>query len=408
MDFLKKAVSQEVEKRKNLYKRAREDSSSNNAEEKEGLSGDESAQKKKKKLGGKRYVRVGDLNSTQDADAEEEEAAAAATSEQKKKQGGDSQLHNSNTAHVLRSKGHRGRETMRISKGKDRPAEAETKTEEEEEEGEDGQPGGGAMSAEEIVKRLRARAEPIRLFGETDAQRRQRLRQLEVSEEKRGISGQQNEFRRALAQVEAGAMLEDLKRQSRTDDTDGEDVKRQRKYRLLMDHDVSAISLDLLRTDANQLHTLLYVYLKRLLYEWDDYLATRPDDERRTAEGKLAAATQRQSAEYLRPLFRSIKARTVPADVLARITEIARNVLDREYMKANDAYLQLAVGNAPWPVGVTQVGIHARAARENINANKVAHVLNNEVQRKWIQSLKRLMRFAQTKYPPADLAKMMG
>ncbi|KAJ2513629.1 hypothetical protein GGI11_004346, partial [Coemansia sp. RSA 2049] len=156
------------------------------------------------------------------------------------------------------------------------------------------------------------------------------------------------------------------------------------------------------------LHTLLYVYLKRLLYEWDDYLATRPDDERRTAEGKLAAATQRQSAEYLRPLFRSIKARTVPADVLARITEIARNVLDREYMKANDAYLQLAVGNAPWPVGVTQVGIHARAARENINANKVAHVLNNEVQRKWIQSLKRLMRFAQTKYPPADLAKMMG
>ncbi|KAJ2660639.1 hypothetical protein IWW48_002848 [Coemansia sp. RSA 1200] len=410
MDFLKKAVSQEVEKRKSLYKRAREDSSSsqtdNNAEEEEGLSGDESAQKKNKKskkLGGKRYVRVGDLNSTQNADAEEE-AAAAATSEQKK-QGGGSQLHNSNTSHVLRSKGHRGRETMQIGKGKDRPAETETKTEEGEK---DEQPGGGAMNAEEIVKRLRARAEPIRLFGETDAQRRQRLRQLEVSEEKRGLSGQQNEFRRALAQVEAGAMLEDLKRQSRTDDTDRGDIKRQKKYRLLMDHDVSAISLDLLRTDANRLHTLLYVYLKRLLYEWDDYLATRPDDERRTAEGKLAAATQRQSAEYLRPLFRSIKSRTVPADVLARITEIARNVLDREYMKANDAYLQLAVGNAPWPVGVTQVGIHARAARENINANKVAHVLNNEVQRKWIQSLKRLMRFAQTKYPPADLAKMMG
>uniref|UniRef100_Q99633-2 Isoform 2 of Pre-mRNA-splicing factor 18 n=1 Tax=Homo sapiens TaxID=9606 RepID=Q99633-2 len=29
-----------------------------------------------------------------------------------------------------------------------------------------------------------------------------------------------------------------------------------------------------------------------------------------------------------------------------------RNLL-REYVKANDAYLQMAIGNAPWPIGVT-------------------------------------------------------
>lgn len=262
------------------------------------------------------------------------------------------------------------------------------------------------ISSEEVIKRLRARSEPIRLFGESDRQRQKRLRQLELSEETK--DGQQNEFNKVLAQVEAGAMLEDLKRNAKMTDDNEDERRRKRKFELVENYDVSGISLDLLRTDINRLYTLLYVYLKRVLYEWEDFLVCRPEDERRSADGKMAAATQRQSAEYLRPLFRNLKHHKVPADVLARITEIARSMLDREYMKANDAYLQLSIGNAPWPLGVTQVGIHTRAARENIKSSKVAHVLNDEVQRKWIQSIKRLMRFAQQKYPPDDLAKMVG
>lgn len=35
-------------------------------------------------------------------------------------------------------------------------------------------------------------------------------------------------------------------------------------------------------------------------------------------------------------------------------------------------------------------------------------MLNDEVSRKYIQSLKRLMTFAQTKYPPEDVSKLMG
>lgn len=54
-------------------------------------------------------------------------------------------------------------------------------------------------------------------------------------------------------------------------------------------------------------------------------------------------------------------------------------------MQANDVYLQMAIGNAPWPIGVTMVGIHARTGREKIFAQHVAHVLNDETQRKYIQ-----------------------
>lgn len=51
------------------------------------------------------------------------------------------------------------------------------------------------------------------------------------------------------------------------------------------------------------------------------------------------------------------------------------------------------------------VGIHERSAREKIFSNQVAHVLNDEVSRKYIQSLKRLLTFAQSKYPPEDLSQ---
>lgn len=54
-------------------------------------------------------------------------------------------------------------------------------------------------------------------------------------------------------------------------------------------------------------------------------------------------------------------------------------------VQANDAYLQMAIGNAPWPIGVTMVGIHARTGREKIFSKHVAHVLNDETQRKYIQ-----------------------
>ena len=54
-------------------------------------------------------------------------------------------------------------------------------------------------------------------------------------------------------------------------------------------------------------------------------------------------------------------------------------------LQANDAYLSMAIGNAPWPIGVTMVGIHARTGREKIFSQQIAHVLNDETQRKYIQ-----------------------
>lgn len=62
-------------------------------------------------------------------------------------------------------------------------------------------------------------------------------------------------------------------------------------------------------------------------------------------------------------------------------------------------FMLLAIGNAAWPMGVTMVGIHERAGRSKLNTSQVAHILNDETTRKYIQMFKRLMSFAQRKFP---------
>ena len=79
----------------------------------------------------------------------------------------------------------------------------------------------------------------------------------------------------------------------------------------------------------------------------------------------------------------------MPADVVRHLAEIVHHMQNRSYQRANDAYLRLSIGNAAWPIGVTSVGIHERSAREKIGQDNIAHVLNDEVSRKYIQAVKR-------------------
>ena len=68
---------------------------------------------------------------------------------------------------------------------------------------------------------------------------------------------------------------------------------------------------------------------------------------------------------------------------------MVRAMRDRNYLEANDVYLRLAIGTAPWPIGVTSVGIHERSAREKIshvmNTSGQAHIMNDEATRKYFQ-----------------------
>ncbi|KAI9146521.1 Prp18 domain-containing protein [Paraphysoderma sedebokerense] len=251
------------------------------------------------------------------------------------------------------------------------------------------------IPSDEVNKRFRARGQPIRLFGETDKQRIIRLRILEANSDKVEGGGQRNDFMKAVADTDARLTV---------------DKKKQKLESMIYNpnYDTSQISPELLKVNPDRTYVLVYVYIKRLLHEWEEFLDTRPEHIKRSTQGKLDLAKVKQTGEYLKPFFKLLKRRALEQDVMERMVEIMHWMHQREYLKANDSYLRLSIGNAPWPIGVTMVGIHERSAREKIFSNQVAHVLNDESQRKWIQSVKRLMTFCQQKYPPDDLSKCVG
>ena len=132
------------------------------------------------------------------------------------------------------------------------------------------------------------------------------------------------------------------------------------------------ISTSLLRSDAAKARSLISLFLRRLLREQGERLAAREDAERQSREGRLETTVHTQCQEHLRPFFKMLRNNALPEDVLASLTTICAFLQQREYIKANDAYLRLAIGNAPWPIGVTAVGIHERSAQEKIKSNQVA------------------------------------
>ena len=92
-------------------------------------------------------------------------------------------------------------------------------------------------------------------------------------------------------------------------------------------------------------------------------------------QGKKLFVTAKQTEIYLKPLFKSLRKRELDKDILNCLTKIVEAMSMREYSLAGDYYIQMAVGNAPWPIGVTMVGIHERSAREKIFSNQVARML---------------------------------
>lgn len=145
--------------------------------------------------------------------------------------------------------------------------------------------------------------------------------------------------------------------------------------------------------------SIISKFLKYLLELWGRKLNDRNESEKRSTQGRLLTAIYTQTQDYLKPMFKQLTKETIAEDILKHLILIVKHLLERDYVKANDAYLQMAIGNAPWPIGVTMVGIHARTGREKIFAQNIAHVLNDETQRKYIQALKRLMTQCQKMFP---------
>lgn len=252
------------------------------------------------------------------------------------------------------------------------------------------------LSRPEVIRRLRERGKPVRLFGETDYDAFQRLRTLEMltPEVNKGL---RNDLKAALDKIDQQCLNEIVGAQEAGEVDTQNDLKVHEENTTMEELEALGESLGT-GEDPKDMDIITKV-LKFLLGVWAKELNAREDYVKLSVQGKLNSATHKQTESYLRPLFRKLQQRNLPADIKGSITAIIKFLLQREYVKANDAYLQMAIGNAPWPIGVTMVGIHARTGREKIFSKHVAHVLNDETQRKYIQGLKRLMTICQKHFP---------
>lgn len=252
-----------------------------------------------------------------------------------------------------------------------------------------------SLSRKEVIRRLRERSEPILLFGETDLESFKRLRKCEILEPELN-KGLRNDFQEAMERVDKAYLDEILKSQTQESSTlnEGQQQEKQISY-----EEIQQMSAKLGKGDSKYDMDVIIHFLQLILRLWGEELNKRSDAEKLATRGKMALATYTQTQHYLKPLLNKLRTKSLPEDILDSLKEIVRHLLDRNYIMASDAYLQMAIGNAPWPIGVTMVGIHARTGREKIFSKNVAHVLNDETQRKYIQGLKRLMTKCQQYFP---------
>lgn len=126
------------------------------------------------------------------------------------------------------------------------------------------------ISNEEAVRRLRSRGQPIRLFGESDKERRLRLRALQLIEER--TEGGRNELMRALEGVEGNMDREELANRARDSNVKGEPgVARDGNGGSgdEMDGDMKpgeeaevTVDLELIKTNPRKIYPQIYFALK--------------------------------------------------------------------------------------------------------------------------------------------------
>ncbi|KAH7193461.1 uncharacterized protein B0J16DRAFT_369566 [Fusarium flagelliforme] len=220
---------------------------------------------------------------------------------------------------------------------------------------------------EELIEKLRALGEPVVLFGESHAARVRRYRRLTT----------------VITKGPIPTTLQLVDEKDMKVDTELPKDKEGRKW----------------------LFRQLASYFTMVLTEYERAMEA---EKRDTSASKTAYNAMVQTRENMKPLFRKFEQGELDDDILKPVLEIVQALQERRYVDANDGYLRLSIGKAAWPIGVTMVGIHERSAREKLHDGEKGHVMGDEVTRKYLQSIKRCLTFAQVRWPPTDLRQLMG
>jgi len=293
------------------------------------------------------------------------------------------------------------------------------------------------LALEEVIERLREVGQPITLFGETDMQRFKRMRHLE----KEAHVGRKNPDLVLLEQLHegqkeraSGAVLPVADGQAEEDEEDVEmeapvvdegdksdtEDEREEVTQQRLEGDVEppaekSADLPHVEIDMKLMDTCDFIrsWIRKTVKAWEKELADKSEEEKLKAVVKVELAQHRQTRREVKPLQKRLRVYVLNEWMLNKIHTIVKYADDREYRSAAEAYIDLSVGKAAWPVGIgcggsmlmeDAIGLHDRFNR-NDQVKDVAFALNDDVARKYVQALKRLMSVAQRYWPAADPSK---
>lgn len=260
-----------------------------------------------------------------------------------------------------------------------------------------------------ITRKLRQMGLVIRFFGENNTSRVERLKKAldQQSKTLEGLS-ELEEFRLGQGHGIRNPFLAEnkqLKKNQQQKNLGFATESTGEKNELNDDKDKKKNDEDENEEDQSDPPKVIYKYLKGLMKEWERELENRPESVARSVAGRNESKTVKQCKDYIRPLFKLLKSRKLEGGLQFHLLKIVNFAKQGEFVKAHDSYMDVAIGRAAWPIGVTMVGIHARSGRAKIESSNVAHVMNSELQRKYLTSVKRLLTFDQKRRKDVDPSK---
>lgn len=144
------------------------------------------------------------------------------------------------------------------------------------------------------------------------------------------LKGFRNDFQEAMEQVDQ-AYLNEILASSKPQNRDGKgDVNVPDEG--VTYEDLQKMSVKLNKGDRDFDLNVITQFIQFLVQMWGNQLNSRSTAEKMSTRGKMASATYAQTREYLKPLLRKLKNRSLPEDITDSLTDIVKHLLERNYI----------------------------------------------------------------------------
>lgn len=179
--------------------------------------------------------------------------------------------------------------------------------------------------------------------------------------------------------------------------------KKDQQYKAYLDRENSvAVQIDLADIAAQNFEKLalqIRRFFKEILQTWTLSRDTQSLESLESRE-PLDPILQETKKDIVKLLYK-LRSGKLPGETLVSLSTIVYYIQTESIVKANEAYLKLSIGNVAWPIGVRDVGIHARAADAKIagdDKKQLANIMKSEYTRRWLIAVKRIVNYCEKLY----------